>query len=195
MTFRSARGDTHSISLSFIPNVYLKVIFVGHFCEHTRCRCIRYRPDWGFWTGEYRTGKLVKIWGYRTSVSDWSKVEKVSDDQMSSTGLAEIKSNIWLSNIGLITQASGLGNYMPVANKSKGNTVSGAGNLCCQIRISTCTATISESVVSLLLTPVTGARRQQQSLLAQFVWMAATEKGKGWLINVADALTEPYISW
>ncbi len=49
------------------------------------------------------------------------------------------------------------------------HTVRGAGNLCWQIRISTCTVTISESVVSLLLTPVTGARRQQQSLLAQCV--------------------------
>jgi hypothetical protein len=58
-------------------------------------------------------------------------------------------------------------------------TVSGAGNLCWQIRISTCTVTISESVVSLLLTSVTGARRQQQSLLAQCVLLAATEKGQG----------------
>jgi hypothetical protein len=47
--------------------------------------------------------------------------------------------------------------------------VRGAGNLCWQIRISTCTVTISESVLSLLLTPVTGARRQQQALLAQCV--------------------------
>jgi hypothetical protein len=37
------------------------------------------------------------------------------------------------------------------------NTVSGAGNLCWQIRISTSTVTISKSVVSLLLSPVTGA--------------------------------------
>ncbi len=73
-------------------------------------------------------------------------------------------------------------------------TVSGAGNLCWQIRISTCTVTILESVVSLLLTPVTGSRRQQQSLSAQCVWLADTEKGTGGLIDVADALTEPYIS-
>jgi hypothetical protein len=46
-------------------------------------------------------------------------------------------------------------------------TVRGAGDWCCQFRISTCTVFISESVVSPLLTPVTGARRRQQSLPAE----------------------------
>jgi hypothetical protein len=55
------------------------------------------------------------------------------------------------------------------------HTVSVAGNPCWQNRISTCTVSISESVDSLLLTPVTGARRQQQSLLAQCAQLIATE--------------------
>ncbi len=46
-------------------------------------------------------------------------------------------------------------------------TVRGAGDRCCQFRISTCTVFISESVVAPLLTPVTGARRRQQSLPAE----------------------------
>ncbi len=54
-------------------------------------------------------------------------------------------------------------------------TVSGAGNPCWQNRISTCTVSISESVDSFLLTPDTGARRQQQSLLAQCAQLVATE--------------------
>jgi hypothetical protein len=48
-------------------------------------------------------------------------------------------------------------------------TVLGAGNPSWQIRISTCTVSISEGVVSPVLTHVIGARRQQQSLLAQCV--------------------------
>ncbi len=46
-------------------------------------------------------------------------------------------------------------------------TVRGAGYQCYQFRISTCTVFISESVVSPLITPVTGARRRQQSLPAE----------------------------
>jgi hypothetical protein len=64
---------------------------------------------------------------------------------------------------------------VPHLDKIKGgcfqplSTVSRAGNLCWHIRISTCTVSISESVVSLLLSPVAGACRQQLSLLAQCV--------------------------
>jgi hypothetical protein len=47
------------------------------------------------------------------------------------------------------------------------HTVRGAGDRCCQFRISTCTVFISESIVSPLLIPVTGARRRQQSLPAE----------------------------
>jgi hypothetical protein len=47
------------------------------------------------------------------------------------------------------------------------HTVRGAGDQCYQFRISTCTVFISVSVVSPLITPVTGARRRQQSLLAE----------------------------
>jgi hypothetical protein len=47
------------------------------------------------------------------------------------------------------------------------HTVRVAGDWCCQFRISTCTVFISESVVSPFLTPVTGARRRQQSLPAE----------------------------
>jgi hypothetical protein len=46
-------------------------------------------------------------------------------------------------------------------------TVRGAGDWCCEFRISTCTVFISESAVSPFITPVTGARRRQQSLPAQ----------------------------
>ncbi len=53
-------------------------------------------------------------------------------------------------------------------------TVRGAGNPCWQIRISTCTVSISGSVDSLFLTPVTGARRLQQSLLARCAQLVAT---------------------
>jgi hypothetical protein len=55
------------------------------------------------------------------------------------------------------------------------HTVRGAGNPCWQIRISTCTVSISGSVDSLLLTPVTGARCQQQSLLARCAQLIETE--------------------
>ncbi len=74
------------------------------------------------------------------------------------------------------------------------HTVSGAGNPCWQNRISTCTVSISESVDSLLITPVSGARCQQQSLLARCAQLVATEKGQWWLTNVANVLTEPNIS-
>jgi len=47
------------------------------------------------------------------------------------------------------------------------HTVRGAGDRCCQFKISTCTVFISESVVAPLLTPATGARRRQQSLPAE----------------------------
>jgi hypothetical protein len=46
-------------------------------------------------------------------------------------------------------------------------TVLGAGDRCCQFRISTCTVFISERLVAPLLTPATGARRRQQSLPAE----------------------------
>ncbi len=46
-------------------------------------------------------------------------------------------------------------------------TVRGAGDQCYQFRINTCTVFISESIVFPLITPVTGARRRQQSLPAE----------------------------
>jgi len=72
------------------------------------------------------------------------------------------------------------------------NTVPGAGDQCYQFRISTCTVFISESLVSPLLTPVTGARRRQQSLPAEYGQLhcpgpsSNPGRGKGNFYWVAD---------
>jgi hypothetical protein len=58
---------------------------------------------------------------------------------------------------------------MGAMKPSRNSTVRGAGDRCCQFRISTCTVFISESVVAPLLTPATGAHRRQQSLPAECV--------------------------